>query len=120
MLFRSLGVMAETCNRVAVMYAGSVVEIGPVRSVLRSPQHPYTQGLLKTIPNDVPPDQPLLSIRGQVPSLLQPIAACPFAARYDRVEERCRKEMPPSYALGGDRHVACFLHQGSLALTERH
>ena len=115
LITHDLGVMAETCNRVAVMYAGSVVEIGPVRSVLRSPQHPYTQGLLKTIPNDVPPDQPLLSIRGQVPSLLQPIDACPFAARCDRVEERCRKEAPPSYALGGDHHVVCFLHEGRAA-----
>ena len=126
LITHDLGVMAETCNRVAVMYAGRVVESGPVRAVLKNPQHPYTQGLLKTIPNDVPPDQPLLSIRGQVPSLLQPPTGCAFAARCDRVEERCRRELPPSYVLEEDHHVACFLHQGrpeagcpSKALTER-
>jgi oligopeptide/dipeptide ABC transporter ATP-binding protein len=119
LITHDLGVMAETCDRVAVMYAGRVVETGPVRAVLKSPQHPYTQGLLKTIPNDVPPDQPLLSIRGQVPSLLQPPTGCAFAARCDRVEERCRRELPPSYVLGGGHHVACFLHQASEALTER-
>ena len=126
LITHDLGVMAETCNRVAVMYAGRVVESGPVRAVLKNPQHPYTQGLLKTIPNDVPPDQPLLSIRGQVPSLLQPPTGCAFAARCDRVEERCRRELPPAYLLEDDHHVACFLHQGrpevgcpSEALTER-
>jgi oligopeptide/dipeptide ABC transporter ATP-binding protein len=112
LITHDLGVMAETCDRVAVMYTGSVVEIGPVRVVLKNPQHPYTQGLLKTIPNNAAPDQPLFSIRGQVPSLLQPPTACAFAPRCDRAEERCRVEIPPRYILEEGHHVACFLHQG--------
>ncbi len=112
LITHDLGVMAETCDRVAVMYAGTVVEIGAVRGVLKNPQHPYTQGLLKTIPNDVAPDRPLFSIRGQVPSLLQPWTGCAFAPRCDRVMERCTRDIPPRYVLEDDRHVACFLHEG--------
>ncbi len=112
LITHDLGVMAETCDRVAVMYAGSMVEIGPVRAVLKDPQHPYTQGLLKTIPNAVAPDQPLFSIRGTVPSLLQPPTGCAFAPRCEHAVERCRSEAPPRYLLEGGRHVACFLHQG--------
>jgi oligopeptide/dipeptide ABC transporter ATP-binding protein len=112
LITHDLGVMAETADRVAVMYAGSMVEIGPVRAVLKDPQHPYTQGLLKTIPSAVAPDQPLFSIRGTVPSLLQPPSGCAFAPRCERVLDRCRSEAPPRYLLGEGRHVACFLHQG--------
>jgi len=112
LITHDLGVMAETADRVAVMYAGSMVEIGPVRAVLKDPQHPYTQGLLKTIPNAVAPDRPLFSIRGTVPSLLQPPIGCAFAPRCERALDRCRSEVPPRYLLEGGRHVACFLHQG--------
>jgi oligopeptide/dipeptide ABC transporter ATP-binding protein len=87
------------------------VEQGPVRTVLKHPQHPYTQGLLKTIPNDVAPDQPLYAIRGNVPSLLSPAAGCAFAPRCDHVMEACRQAIPPAYALSQDHHVACFLHR---------
>ena len=114
LITHDLGVMAETCDRVAVMYAGSVVEIGPVRAVLKDPQHPYTQGLLRTIPNEMAPDQPLFSIAGTVPSLLQPITCCGFAARCQYAEERCRREIPPRYVLEEDHHAACFLHADRL------
>jgi oligopeptide/dipeptide ABC transporter ATP-binding protein len=115
LITHDLGVMAETCDRVAVMYAGSVVEQGPVRSVLKRPQHPYTQGLLKTIPNDVAPDTPLYSIRGQVPSLLALPVGCAFAPRCDRATAECGQAVPPQYALKADHHVACFLHRGARA-----
>ncbi|HSB68984.1 MAG TPA: ABC transporter ATP-binding protein [Candidatus Methylomirabilis sp.] len=111
LITHDLGVMAETCDRVAVMYAGSVVELGPVRTVLKNPQHPYTQGLLKTIPDNVAPDLRLFSIRGTVPSLLQPAVGCAFAPRCDRAMERCGLESPPRYLLEADHHVACFLHR---------
>jgi oligopeptide/dipeptide ABC transporter ATP-binding protein len=113
LITHDLGVMAETCDRVAVMYAGSVVEQGPVATILKRPQHPYTQGLLRTIPNDVAPDQALFSIRGQVPSLLQPATGCVFAPRCDRAMRQCTGEVPPPYALDTGHHVACFLHQGA-------
>jgi peptide/nickel transport system ATP-binding protein len=112
LITHDLGVMAETCQRVAVMYAGSIVEQGPVRAVLKQPQHPYTQGLLKTIPNDVAPDSPLFSIAGTVPSLLRPPEGCAFAPRCDRAMAECRQAVPPRYRLGADHQVACFLHRG--------
>jgi oligopeptide/dipeptide ABC transporter ATP-binding protein len=112
LITHDLGVMAETCDRVAVMYAGGVVEQGPVATVLKRPEHPYTQGLLRTIPNDVAPDRPLFSIRGQVPSLLQPTGGCAFAPRCDRAMPECVETMPPRYVLGPEHDVACFLHRG--------
>jgi oligopeptide/dipeptide ABC transporter ATP-binding protein len=112
LITHDLGVMAETCDRVAVMYAGSVVEHGSVRTLLKRPQHPYTQGLLKTIPNNVAPDTPLFSIRGQVPSLLQPSTGCVFAPRCDRSMPECTQALPPQYIQEADHHVACFLHRG--------
>jgi len=112
MITHDLGVMAETCDRVAIMYAGDMVEMGSVRSVLKDPQHPYTQGLLQTVPDKSNPDQPLFSIKGNVPSLLQPQTNCRFAPRCEYVMERCRQELPPLYSLDGGHQAACFLYDG--------
>jgi len=112
MITHDLGVMAETCDRVAIMYAGDMVEMGSVRSVLKDPQHPYTQGLLQTVPDKSNPDQPLFSIKGNVPSLLQPQTNCRFAPRCEYVMERCRQELPPLYSLDEGHQAACFLHDG--------
>ena len=112
MITHDLGVMAETCDRVAIMYAGDMVEMGSVRSVLKDPQHPYTQGLLQTVPDKSNPDQPLYSIKGNVPSLLEPQTCCRFAPRCEWVMDRCRHELPPLYKLDGDHQAACFLHDG--------
>jgi len=112
MITHDLGVMAETCDRVAIMYAGDMVETGSVRSVLKDPQHPYTQGLLQTVPDKSNPDQPLFSIKGNVPSLLQPQTNCRFAPRCEYVMDRCRQELPQLYSLDGDHQAACFLHDG--------
>ncbi len=111
MITHDLGVMAESCDRVAVMYAGTVVEIGPVRDVLKRPVHPYTQGLLQTIPDQAAPDQPLYSIKGSVPSLLELPPGCAFAPRCEQAMARCRKEIPPLYALNGEHGSACFLQE---------
>ncbi len=111
LITHDLGVMAETCQRVAVMYAGTIVEQGPVRTLLKEPRHPYTLGLLRTIPNEMAPDQPLFSIRGTVPSLLQPATGCAFAPRCDRAMDECRAAIPPAYRLSDGHHVACFLHR---------
>ena len=110
MITHDLGVMAETCDRVAIMYAGDMVEMGSVRSVLKDPQHPYTQGLLQTVPDKSNPDQPLFSIKGNVPSLLDPQTNCRFAPRCESVMARCRQELPPLYQLNEDHQAACFLH----------
>jgi oligopeptide/dipeptide ABC transporter ATP-binding protein len=114
LITHDLGVMAETCDRVAIMYAGSVVENGPVTAVLRRPRHPYTQGLLRTIPNDVAQDQPLFSIRWQVPSLLQPPIGCAFAPR---ATGRWRNALvPPPYGLE-PTISRLYLHRGAIPRT---
>jgi oligopeptide/dipeptide ABC transporter ATP-binding protein len=112
MITHDLGVLAETCDRVAIMYAGDMVEMGSVRRVLRTPQHPYTQGLLQTVPDKSNPDHPLFSIRGNVPSLLEPQTNCRFAPRCESAMDRCRQEMPPFFTLAADHQAACFLHDG--------
>jgi peptide/nickel transport system ATP-binding protein len=112
MITHDLGVMAETCDRVAIMYAGDMVEMGSVRSVLKNPQHPYTQGLLQTVPDKASPEQPLFSIKGNVPSLLEPQTNCRFAPRCDYVMDRCKREIPPLFMLNGNHQAACFLHAG--------
>jgi oligopeptide/dipeptide ABC transporter ATP-binding protein len=109
MITHDLGVMAETCDRVAVMYAGNVVEMGSVRDVLKNPQHPYTQSLLQTVPDNANPDQPLFSIKGNVPSLLEPQTNCVFAPRCEFTMDRCIKAKPENYAINGGHQVACFL-----------
>ncbi len=112
MITHDLAIVAETCDRVAVMYAGVVVESGPVASVLRRPQHPYTVGLLQTLPDQADRDAPLHSIEGTVPSLLVEPTGCRFAPRCQHAMTRCRAERPPDFALDGDHRVACFLHEG--------
>jgi oligopeptide/dipeptide ABC transporter ATP-binding protein len=109
MITHDLGVMAESCDRVAVMYAGQIVEIGPVRDVIKHPQHPYTQCLLKTLPENADPDQPLYSIRGAVPTLLSAHRACGFAPRCSHRFEPCGEKIPPMFELGPGRQAACFL-----------
>lgn len=112
MITHDLGVMAEICDRVEIMYAGDMVEMGSVRRVLKDPQHPYTQGLLQTVPDKSNPDQPLYSIRGNVPSLLEAQTDCRFAPRCEYAMDRCRQELPPLYVLNEDHQAACFLHAG--------
>lgn len=109
MITHDLGVMAETCDRVAIMYAGKIVESGRVRSVLKNPRHPYTRGLLSTIPDNVKSGQTLYSIKGNVPSLLTPAVGCRFAQRCEHVMAHCETNHPPLYEFEGDHRAACFL-----------
>jgi oligopeptide/dipeptide ABC transporter ATP-binding protein len=112
MITHDLGVMAESCDRVAVMYAGQIVEIGRVREVLKNPQHPYTKGLLKTLPDKANPEQPLFSIKGAVPSLLAAHKACGFAPRCEYRFGRCEEAIPAMVDLGPGRQAACHLLDG--------
>jgi oligopeptide/dipeptide ABC transporter ATP-binding protein len=112
-----MGVVAEIADRVVVMYAGAVVESGPVAAVLRRPRHPYTAALLASVPDpDVPTVGELPTIPGRVPPLGQRGAGCPFAERCDRRTERCA-EMPP-LAPVGDALVACWHPVDSAAAPE--
>jgi peptide/nickel transport system ATP-binding protein len=113
MISHDLGVVAETCDRVIVMYAGSVAESGMVRDVMENPQHPYTQGLLRTLPDAIDPDQPLFSIKGTVPNLLEEPLGCRFAPRCPAAMDRCFNQKPPVYDVGTGHQVACFLHENS-------
>ena len=112
LITHDLGVIAETVDGVAVMYAGRIVERGPVRTVFHAPEHPYTWGLLGSIPRlDVPRERPLVPIAGRPPSLIAPPSGCSFHPRCPYVRERHRRVDPPLEAVPGDRGhaVACLL-----------
>ena len=86
----NLGIIAHLCNRVLVMYAGSIVEAAPVRELFHHTLHPYTQALIKSIPSSHPAGEKLQTIPGLPPDLSQSIAGCPFARRCEFVKEECR------------------------------
>ena len=109
LITHDLGVVAEMADDVAVMYAGRIVEQGPVDQVFGSPQHPYTEALLHSIPVlGMTQEKPLEVIRGMVPSPLSWPAGCRFAARCDHAFDRCTSEEPPLFQLGAQRS-ACWL-----------
>ena len=106
----NLGIVAKICDRVAVMYAGRIVEIGPVRRIFGQPAHPYTRALIESIPRlGARPDR-LTAIEGQPPDLAHLPPGCSFAPRCPAVMERCRVEEPPALALGADHLARCWLH----------
>jgi peptide/nickel transport system ATP-binding protein len=104
-----LGVVAQLCDRVLVMYAGSVVEHGDVRSVFQRPQHPYTQKLLAAIPSRKHHGERLATIPGRVPSLAALPPGCKFADRCDHVRPVCRQK-EPRYLATNDGHVRCYIY----------
>jgi peptide/nickel transport system ATP-binding protein len=104
-----MGVIAEACDRVAVMYAGRVVEIGPVHSVIHAPAHPYTAGLMGAIPAMDQDRERLLQIDGAMPRLNAVPAGCAFNPRCPRVFDRCLTERPDLLPAGETR-AACWLH----------
>jgi len=104
-----LGVIAELCDRVLVMYGGRVVEEATVEELFNTPRHPYTKGLLNAIPKlDKPPREMLQTIRGMVPSLHDFPAGCRFQNRCDYVEEGCRNQVPVLEEAGANHRVRCF------------
>jgi peptide/nickel transport system ATP-binding protein len=108
-----MGVIAETADRVAVMYAGRIAEIGPVADVIHHPQHPYTIGLMGAIPNVGDQNERLAQIDGSMPRLSAIPGGCAFNPRCTRInevaDERCRKERPGLLPAGNTR-AACWLH----------
>ena len=109
LITHDLGVVAETCQRVIVMYAGRTVEEAPVLELFDHPAHPYTRGLLTSIPHRAGRRRKRLpEIPGVVPSLREPIVGCAFAPRCALVVEACRREAPPIRAIAPGHHVACF------------
>jgi len=109
LITHDLGVIAETADRVAVMYAGRIVEEGAVRDIFRAPQHPYTRGLLASIPGGAPGAR-LRAIEGTVPTLGALPAGCAFHPRCQDRFEPCATAPPPEYAVGPDHGARCYLH----------
>jgi peptide/nickel transport system ATP-binding protein len=111
LITHDLGVVAEMAQRVVVMYAGRKVEEAPVESLFARPRHPYTRGLLSSIPrlgDAAAGRRRLAEIPGLVPSLREPVAGCLFAPRCAYATERCRREYPPLEEKGGGHSVACW------------
>ena len=112
LITHDMGVIAETCDRVAVMYAGRMAEIGPVQDVIHAPAHPYTVGLMGSIPSMDEDRERLLQIDGSMPRLNAIPAGCAFNPRCPRVFDRCLVERPELLAAGATR-AACWLHDHS-------
>jgi oligopeptide/dipeptide ABC transporter ATP-binding protein len=104
-----LGVVAETCERVVVMYAGKVVEEGDIVSLFESPLHPYTEGLLNSIPRMNEEQDRLFVIEGEVPDPLNPPRGCRFSTRCPKVMPRCRESEPELTVFAPGRKAACFV-----------
>jgi len=112
LITHDLGVVAEMVDEVAVMYGGKIVERGPVQEIFASPQHPYTEALLRSIPVlGMRYTTPLKAIRGMVPSPLDWPAGCRFSPRCDYAFERCSTELPPLLKVG-EQESACWLCEG--------
>ena len=110
LITHDLGVVARYADRVAVMYAGRIVEIAPARALYRNPQHPYTLGLIQSAPRlDGDTSKRLLAIEGQPPDLSALPPGCAFAARCRHVTERCRSERPELRTVAEGHQKACFV-----------
>ena len=110
LITHDMGVIAETADRVAVMYAGRIVEIGPVAQVIHRPRHPYTVGLMGSIPSITSNRERLMQIDGAMPRLTEIPSGCAFHPRCAQAFDRCRHERPQLAAVGGSE-AACWLHQ---------
>jgi oligopeptide/dipeptide ABC transporter ATP-binding protein len=104
----NLGIVAKMCDRLAVMYAGRVVEAGPVRQLFRAPSHPYTKALLNSIPRMNEDRKRLTAIDGQPTDLANPPPGCAFAPRCGDVMARCQREAPPETLMADGRVVRCW------------
>ncbi|HEV8439964.1 MAG TPA: ABC transporter ATP-binding protein [Methylomirabilota bacterium] len=105
----NLGIVSRMCDRVAVMYAGRIVETGSVRQIFKAPEHPYTRALLESIPRLGAKLDRLTAIDGQPPDLAKLPAGCAFAPRCPQVMDRCRSEEPPEVVVGEGRTMRCWL-----------
>jgi oligopeptide/dipeptide ABC transporter ATP-binding protein len=112
LITHNIGVVAEIVDRLAVMYAGKLVEIGDCFGCFASPKHPYTQGLLQSVPNIKLDGEELYKMKGEPPNLLRPPSGCRFHPRCPQVMDICRTEEPPFEPVeGADQMTACWLYQ---------
>lgn len=116
LITHDMGVIAETCDRVAVMYAGRIAEIGPVHEVINTPAHPYTLGLMAAIPDITVDRERLNQIDGAMPRLNAIPTGCAYNPRCPRVFERCTRDRPDLLHAGATR-AACWLHDANAEVT---
>lgn len=109
LITHNLGIVAEMCDKVAVMYAGQILEYADTPSILTMPKHPYTVGLIKAIPKLTEKQDTLYTIKGSVPNLISPPVGCCFHPRCEYVMEVCRKNKPELIELEKEHFVSCFL-----------
>ncbi len=107
LITHDLGVVAETCERVGVMYAGNLCEVADVNEIFKDPKHPYTAALLRSVPR-YSTEGKLESIEGTVPNLVSPPSGCRFHPRCPLVMEKCKEEVPDLKEVGKNHTVACF------------
>jgi peptide/nickel transport system ATP-binding protein len=110
LITHDLSIVMERSDGIIIMYAGQIMEYAPSDEVYQNPQHPYAQGLLKSIPNIELSDQKLEAIPGSPPDLLNPPDGCRFWPRCSKVFDRCRIEIPALYKTGAEHFVRCFLY----------
>lgn len=112
MITHDLGVVASMCERIAVMYAGRIVEYGTTDDIFYHPKHQYTKGLIRSIPRlDTKEHERLVPIEGTPVDMLNPPAGCPFAPRCDAAMQICLREMPPVTTFGDVHYTQCWLNQ---------
>ncbi|MBN2533282.1 MAG: ABC transporter ATP-binding protein [Spirochaetales bacterium] len=111
LITHDLGIVAGMCDHICVMYAGKIIEKASAPDLFRDPKHPYTRGLIKSVPRvDKPQKERLYSIEGQPPNLIDLPDACAFHPRCEQVMDICRKKFPPEISLH-DRSVCCYLYE---------
>jgi len=113
LITHDLAVVSEVTQRIAVLYAGKVVELGPTEQIINNPQHPYTQGLINALPQMAGGKKRLNQIPGMMPSLLDMPKGCPFEPRCVACIERCKHEIPTLKELESGTQVACFMRNGA-------
>lgn len=120
LITHDLGVVASSCSRIIVMYGGQIMETGTVEDIFYSPLHPYTMGLLKSIPKAGGSRERLQSIAGTPPDMLQPPAGCPFYPRCEFAMGVCRERTVPEFRRGDEHAVRCWLCHPKAPLVEKY
>ncbi len=111
------GIVAKMCDRVAVMYAGKIVEQGDVRQIFNNPSHPYTEALIQSVPKMEETEERLYSIPGQPPALWDLPQGCSFAPRCRYSFDKCMEEFPPDFVVDDGQHAACWLRESEGAMA---
>lgn len=119
LITHDLGVVADVCTRINVMYGGTLVEKGPTDDIFYTPKHPYTIGLLNSVPNPKKgAKEKLIPIYGTPPDLIKPPLGCPFAARCGQAMKICLEKRPPLFKVGENHEAACWLNHKDAPKTD--